>query len=151
MTPLAAYLAAERDACLRAAGLSESDVREIAAREIRDAIEDARQGDAGAVEWIDSPAWDVACHLIGRGEVAERWRRIALERITAEAGAPSPAETLREAAALLARWRAAGCSERAVARDLRVSRTTVRKWIERARAHTADALTPVGGDRRAAA
>ena len=46
---------------------------------------------------------------------------------------PSPAETLREAAALLARWRAAGCSERAVARDLRVSRTTVRKWIERAR------------------
>lgn len=148
MTPLAAYLAAERDACLRAAGLSESDVREIAAREIRDAIEDARQGDAGAVEWIDSPAWDVACHLLGRGEVADRWRRIALERITAEAGAPSPAETLREAATLLARWRAAGCSERAVARDLRVSRATVAKWI--ARAHIADALPAVPGDREAA-
>lgn len=145
---LAAYLAAERDACLRAAGLSEHDVRELAAREIRDAIEDARKGDAGAVEWIDSPAWDVACHMLGRGGVAADWRRVALARITAEAGAPGPEETLREAAALLARWRAVGCSERALARDLRVSRATVAKWI--ARAHTADGLAAAPGDREAA-
>lgn len=50
--------------------------------------------------------------------------------------------------AKLARWRAVGCSERALARDLRVSRATVAKWI--ARAHTADGLAATPRHREAA-
>lgn len=136
MTPWITYLAAERDAHLRAQGHTEHDVREITAREIRTAIRDAERGDAGAREWIESPAWDVACALLGRGEVADRYRRVVLAGLgeqRVDTGA-----LLRDGARLLALWRESGCSDRATARAVGCNIHTLQKW--RRRAEEAEAL-----------
>lgn len=99
-SPLVAYLAAEYAATH---GLS---ARAEAASELLEVVHAAQCGQAWAIEWIESPAWEVLHTVIGEGERAEVRRREILGRILAEAGAPTYAEVEAELDRFRVAWEA---------------------------------------------
>jgi len=122
------HLAAELAANWCRAG---RNARAVAASELLEVIHAAQSGHAWAIEWINSPAWEIWHYLVGEGERAEQHRQTILGRILAEAGAPTYDETDRYLRAWDAHRSVSG-----VARECGVSWATARHWIRCALAGT---------------
>ncbi len=123
-------------ACLRAASLG-ADAQAVAAAEIRDATYAAERGEAWAVEWVESPAWEIAHEIVGWRGVADLTRRMVLSGARramygAETPARTAAEILADADLLAAEYREAGSSLVRCAARLGVSKPTVWRAMRRA-------------------
>lgn len=119
---------------LRVAALAREglDARAVTATEIKEATDAAERGQEWAIEWVASPAWDVAHEIVGWRDVAPLTRRMVLSgarRVMYGTEAPvrTAAEILADAALLADAYREAGYSTRRCGARLGVSDVTIRR------------------------
>ncbi len=121
-------------ATLRAASLG-AEAQAVATAEIREATYAAERGERWAVQWVESPAWEIAHEIVGWRDAADLTRRMVLSgarRATYGAEAPvrTASEILADAALLTAEYEAAGRSTVRCAARLGVSRWMLRDRMQ---------------------
>lgn len=122
-------------ATLRAASLG-AEAQAVTTAEIREATYAAERGERWAVQWVESPAWDIAHEIVGWRDVADLTRRMVLSgarRATYGTEAPirTADEILADAALLAAEYEAAGRSVRVCGARLGVSHMRVSRALRR--------------------
>jgi hypothetical protein len=98
------------------------------ARAVTDAAE---RGEAWAIAWVDSPAWDVAHEIVGWRDFAGLHRWMVLTAPRKSVYVPSAAEILASAALLAAEYEACERSTERLAVRLAVSARTVCRRMDR--------------------